>query len=467
MDKLSICAGQPDNHYLKMVSAKRGLLKSQGGSTIADVDNYASVKMNGYLFSKTIRTNKCELLIHGVKCNSCSTYRATLRVMYNRWLRCSSEDISDSSSHANVRYMNTPEKKQKIAKLKKRAKSAEVELQKLKVKVKELTQNQGEIIDGAFHDDLFGIMQENNEEVKKKYPEGSFQRLFWEEQINAARVKNSRQIRWHPLIIRWCLNLKLLSSAAYHATRTAGFIKLPSERTLRDYTHYFKSKVGFQLEVTRQLQKEAKIEDLPENRRFCALILDEMKIKENLIYDKHDGKIIGFVNLGGINDELLQLERECKGENDRPPIAKHLLVLMIRGIFFKLDFPFVHFGTETVTADLLYPIVWEAVRHIEASGLKVVCITADGMSSNRKFFQLHQSGGDKKVTYKTLNPYAEDRRWIYFISDPPHLIKTTRNCLSHSSFSGTRLMKVSYVLIIYGRYIYIFVLNFLRGMESL
>ena len=72
MDKLSICAGQPDNHYIKMVSAKRGLLKSQGGSTIADVDDYATVRMNGYLFSKTIRTNKCELLIHGVKCNSCT-----------------------------------------------------------------------------------------------------------------------------------------------------------------------------------------------------------------------------------------------------------------------------------------------------------------------------------------------------------------------------------------------------------
>ena len=390
MDKLSICAGQPDNHYIKMVSAKRGLLKLQDGSTMADVDVYVSVKMNGYLFSKTIRANKCQLLIHGVKCNSCSTYRATLGVMYNRWLRRSSEDISDSSSHANVRYMNTPEKKQIIAKLKKRAKSAEVELQKLKVKVRELTQNQGQIIDGAFHDDLFGIMQENNEEVKKKYPEGSFQRLFWEEQINAARVKNSRQIRWHPLIIRWCLNLKLLSSAAYHATRTAEFIKLPSERTLHDYPHYFKSKVGFQLEVTRQLQKEAKIEDLPENRRFCALIFDEMKIKENLFTISMVGKyVIGFVNLGGINDELLQLEREYMCENDRPPIAKHFLVLMIRGIFLKLDFPFVHFGTETVTADLLYPIVWEAVCHIEASGLKVVCITADGMSSNRIFFPLH------------------------------------------------------------------------------
>ena len=58
MDKLSICAGQSDNHYIKMVYAKRGHLKSQDGRTMVDVDDYASVKMNGYLFSKTIRTNK-------------------------------------------------------------------------------------------------------------------------------------------------------------------------------------------------------------------------------------------------------------------------------------------------------------------------------------------------------------------------------------------------------------------------
>ena len=38
VDRLSICACQPDNHFIKMVSAKRGHLKSQGGSTMADVD---------------------------------------------------------------------------------------------------------------------------------------------------------------------------------------------------------------------------------------------------------------------------------------------------------------------------------------------------------------------------------------------------------------------------------------------
>lgn len=184
-------------------------------------------------------------------------------------------------------------------------------------------------------------------------------------------------MRWHPLIIRWCLNLKLISSAAYHATRSAGFIKLPSERTLRDYTHYFKSRAGFQLEVNQQLQNESKVSDLPENRRFCALLVDEMKLKENLVYDKFEGEIIGFTDLGHVNNEILNLERECQGNTDHPPVAKHLLVFMVRVFFFKLDFPYAHFASLNATGDLLFPIVWKAIEHIESIGLKVICITAD------------------------------------------------------------------------------------------
>lgn len=42
---------------------------------------------------------------------------------------------------------------------------------------------------------------------------------------------------------------------------------------------------------------------------------------------------------------------------------------------------------------------------------------------------------DTDVCYRTINLYAP-HRFIYFISDAPHLIKTTRNCLYHSG-SGT------------------------------
>ena len=48
--------------------------------------------------------------------------------------------------------------------------------------------------------------------------------------------------------------------------------------------------------------------NLPENR-FVSLILDEMKIKEGLVYNKHSGEMIGFTHLGDINNELMKLEQ--------------------------------------------------------------------------------------------------------------------------------------------------------------
>ena len=222
--------------------------------------------------------------------------------------------------------------------------------------------------------------------------------------------------------------------------RTSGFLTLPSERTLRDYTHYFTSKGGFQNEVNQQLMSEIDSLSLPENRKYAGIIIDEMKVKEGLVFNKYTGEVIGFTNLGDVNNNLLQLENE----GELPSVAKYVLVLMVRGLLFNLQYPYAHFGTQGVTAELLYPIVWECIQRLEASGLKVLFVTADGASPNRKFFRMHRAVGDKsKYVYKTYNPYStETPRSIYFFADPPHLLKTVRNYWSHSGPKGTRHIKV-------------------------
>ncbi len=66
---------------------------------------------------------------------------------------------------------------------------------------------------------------------------------------------------------------------------------------------------------------------------FCGIIIDKMKIREGLVYCKRTGDITGFCNLGNINDDLSELERnQC---DVTPKITKQMLVIMIRGIFFK------------------------------------------------------------------------------------------------------------------------------------
>ena len=183
---------------------------------------------------------------------------------------------------------------------------------------------------------------------------------------------------------------------------------------------------------------------LPPERKYVGLLLDEMKVKEGLVYNKTTGEIVGFTDLGDVNEQLLRLEQG--GEN--PLVVKYVLVLMVRGIMFNVEFPYAHFGTRGITGELLYPIVWEAIRRLEASGLKVICITADGASANRKFFRMHHDKSDSNsFTYKAQNPYSTDNRWVYIISDPPHLMKTVRNCWLHSGVNGTRHMQVAVICV--------------------
>nr|XP_006814509.1 PREDICTED: uncharacterized protein LOC102808490 [Saccoglossus kowalevskii] len=60
--------------------------------------------------------------------------------------------------------------------------------------------------------------------------------------------------------------------------------------------------------------------------------------------------------------------------------------------------------------------------------------TSDGASWNRKFYRMHRVKGAPRdmVVFKTRNLWSDDERFIYFVSDVPHLIKTTRNCWANS-----------------------------------
>ena len=39
---------------------------------------------------------------------------------------------------------------------------------------------------------------------------------------------------------------------------------------------------------------------------------------------------------------------------------------------------------------------------------------------------------DTDVVYRKIIFFSEDKHYIYFISDPRHLLKTARNCLNNS-----------------------------------
>ena len=68
----------------------------------------------------------------------------------------------------------------------------------------------------------------------------------------------------------------------------------------------------------------------------------------------------------------------------------------------------------------------------------MIVSTSDKAPANQRLYQMHGHGGE--ICYKSLNMFSPDRN-IYFISDPPHLVKTVRNNLSSSgSGKNTKLL---------------------------
>ena len=167
------------------------------------------------------------------------------------------------------------------------------------------------------------IMEQESEKVCSTFAEGSFQHLIWKQQMEACLATNPQQRRWHPLLIKWCLNLQI-SSAAYHNLCTSGMLLLPSERTLRNVV---KSGDGFKMEVLEQLYNEARMgqDEIPAHRQFVGIAVDEIYIKSDLVYDCHSARVIGFVNLGAVDEQLAALA-------SFPAIATRVLTVMVRGI---------------------------------------------------------------------------------------------------------------------------------------
>eukprot|EP00794_Sanderia_malayensis_P010387 gene10387-11468_t len=164
-----------------------------------------------------------------------------------------------------------------------------------------------------------------------------------------------------------------------------------------------------------------------------------MKISDGLVYDKYSGYLIGFTDLGDKESNEACLEKENT-------LATHALLFYIRGLSSDLCFPLAYFATETLTCTRIMPLFWKCVAILELNcNLWVIAAISDGASPNRKFFKLHQmldGNADAGVIYRTVNLFKANR-FVYFFSDAPQPLKTSRNCLYNSRANlneGTRYM---------------------------
>ena len=449
LESLFVCPGHPDDRFVTMIKSKKGKeIKGCSGSLSAVLDDYCEIEYEGNVYNCTVRPSKCELLTELPRCSSCVAYRSTLRAMHSRWVKdvASPRRLhrrSNVSSHSNYRYLRTPEALARMSNLKHCADAALRKVEHLKSKLAETECNDSIEIDEQLERDLKEILSEKDSFVKETYPVNSFEYLFWEQQKEVHLKSDQRAMRWHPMIIKWCLNLKYISSSAYNALRSSGILKLPSERTLRDYSNWVKAKVGFQHEVDNQLKEEANLEKCLEFKKCICLVWDEVRIKQGLVYDKSSCKLIGFTDLDAIGNHLKSFEQQISTGKTTHPIATNMQVFMVRGLFSGLEFPYAQFPVDNLSGCTIACLVDECICHLESLGFKVLALCCDGASCNRKCLKILGYPDSEGFVFKAHNVYADEERPIFLFSDPPHLIKTVRNCWANSY--GHKFIRKLYV----------------------
>ena len=160
------------------------------------------------------------------------------------------------------------------------------------------------------------------------------------------------------------------------------------------------------------------------------------------------GKIFGFTDVGSLANEISSFERRCKGEEE-PPVATHVLVLMIRGIFSNLHSPIGYYPTTGASSNDLFSCIWEAIEFVETAGFRVRALVSDDASHtspNRKFYRMHSPIASTATSVTYCTPHKLDpTRNLYFICDVPHLLKTARNNFENSHYHNkTRTLHVSF-----------------------
>ena len=204
-----ICIGNHDDSFISMSVERQGKFVNLAGSITAVADD-KDVLYNGQVISRTIHVN-CEIFISSKetptnRCKECQKYRAKLRAMYHRFKQ-KQLLLIERSSHVNNRFLSDSEKILKMKECKARLRKTEQQLNKMKQALDKQVKETGLHLDEEVHNELLVIMQQNSAELAKVFPSDSLRHLFWKQQFEAASKSNPKQMKWHPLMIRWCLRL--------------------------------------------------------------------------------------------------------------------------------------------------------------------------------------------------------------------------------------------------------------------
>lgn len=340
--------------------------------------------------------------------------------------------------------LNTPERNARLRRYRKVIINQRKVNERLRTKIEKILEDESIQVDKDLDDDLTEALQDADKENKLT----DFHKLFLQQQLKASQVKSATAMRWHPLMIRFALQLKMLSSTTYTTMAKSGFLRLPSDRTLFDYSHAMATQEGCHTEIIQDVAKV--VESLDDYQKYHSLMFDEVTISQGLVQRKTTGEVVGYCKLNSVQEEILKIEKRVKDmaeqvpsqELSKLPMVKKVLSFMIKGTASGVENVVASYGVSLLTKEDLHEHTWEVIENLEVNGIRVCAVVCDGSPINRGFIDMQPPSEETEsgIVFDTVNIFAPERN-IFFISDPPHLLKTIRNCLYNSGKTKSRKMK--------------------------
>ena len=217
---------------------------------------------------------------------------------------------------------------------------------------------------------------------------------------------------------RYDSNTKTIALSIFHSSpQTYKLLRkiflLPSIRTLKRDLDMIHLKSGFNTTMLDALK--AKVKSMDGQQKKCALVFDEMGIKESITYNSGNDTVEGFEDGG-----LLGTTKY---------VANHATVFMVKGLATKWKQPVGYFfSSGPMKAATLSILLLQCLGKMKQIGLEVKVVICDQGSNNMQL--LRQLGVTVEKPYFMYNSTK-----VYAMPDPPHLLKNIRNNLKTSGYS--------------------------------
>ena len=206
-------------------------------------------------------------------------------------------------------------------------------------------------------------------------------------------------------------------------------LALPGISTLKSYLKKVDIKPGFHQNIFDA--STCKAEHMSAESKLCAILFDEMAIKEQVSYDVRNDSVCGLEDFG-------------TGGRTRY-VANHAGVFMVRGLVDKWKQPVVYFLTSgPMCSDRLKTTLLTCIEKVQATGLIVKVVICDQGSNNRSVVN--------SLGVSVDNPtFQHNGSTIFVLYDPPHLLKNIRNNIKRSGFRvNEELVSWKYIEQFYG-----------------